>query len=583
MTDIDGNALSMSGTFGSSGFGTLEPGNGTLEEQIVFTGLVNNANGTTTLSGVSSVSFVYPYTQTSGLAKTHAGSVTFVISNTSGFYDKLTSKSDDETITGTWTFPSTDPNRAGIGSDTDTAVATAFVTLGQLSRQAIAGAANASTTVKGLVQLPTQAQTDARTTIGSTGAALVLTPDVVRSTKLSDTVDDSGSGNTYAITPVPAVAAYSTGIVVGFRATHTNTGAATLNVNGLGARTITKEGTTALASSDIIAGLFVQAEYGNGAGGFQMMNPVANPPLTSAAFNAAVKFGGTGADGALTVSSGTTTIDLGGLKYVVKNYSSIAITGTGKVTFSNAHANGTLIVLKSQGAVTLTSSQTPMLDGVGFGASGGAGSTNSSGNNATGANGSAGLGVVYQTNFGTGSTGAGVGTGGALPTFALFTSLTHPAFIKYGSVDGVGSGGGGGGVSGGGNSRVGTSGNGGNGGASIIIECNGAWNFTTANGVSVAGAGGTAGTNTSGAGGSIGGGGGGAGGFFLALYNTLTANSGTVVVSGGAGSAGVIANGAACGGGGGASILNTGANGSTTTGGDGGAGFSLIAANTEFA
>jgi len=104
MTDIDGNALSMSGTFGTIGFGTLEPGNGTLEEQISFTGLTNNANGTVTLTGVSSVTFTSPYTKTSGLLKTHAGSTTFVISNTSGFYDELTSKDDDETINGLWTF-----------------------------------------------------------------------------------------------------------------------------------------------------------------------------------------------------------------------------------------------------------------------------------------------------------------------------------------------------------------------------------------------------------------------------------------------------------------------------------------------
>jgi len=104
MTDIDGNALSMSGAFGDIGFGTLEPGNGNQEEQISFTGLVNNANGTTTLTGIKNVDFLYPYTQTSGLAKTHPGSSTFIISNTAGFYDKLTSKSDDEDITGKWTF-----------------------------------------------------------------------------------------------------------------------------------------------------------------------------------------------------------------------------------------------------------------------------------------------------------------------------------------------------------------------------------------------------------------------------------------------------------------------------------------------
>lgn len=95
--------------FGTIGFGTLQPGEGTLEEQISFTGVTQNVNGTATLTGVKTVDFLYPYTQTSGLAKTHAGSTSFVISNTSGFYDELTSKDNDETINGVWTF-NTPPN-----------------------------------------------------------------------------------------------------------------------------------------------------------------------------------------------------------------------------------------------------------------------------------------------------------------------------------------------------------------------------------------------------------------------------------------------------------------------------------------
>lgn len=104
MKDIAGNPLTMSADFGTIGFGTLEPGNGNNEEQISFTGITNNLNGTTTITGVSNVSFLYPYTQTSGLFKTHAGSTSFIISNTSGFYSKLASTDDDETINGIYTF-----------------------------------------------------------------------------------------------------------------------------------------------------------------------------------------------------------------------------------------------------------------------------------------------------------------------------------------------------------------------------------------------------------------------------------------------------------------------------------------------
>lgn len=93
MRDIDGNALSMS-DFGVIGYGTLDPGNGSLEEQVSFTGLTNNANGTTTLSGISSVTFYTPFTATSGLLKTHAGATPFIISNDAGFYNQIKSYID---------------------------------------------------------------------------------------------------------------------------------------------------------------------------------------------------------------------------------------------------------------------------------------------------------------------------------------------------------------------------------------------------------------------------------------------------------------------------------------------------------
>jgi hypothetical protein len=83
------------------------------------------------------------------------------------------------------------------------------------------------------------------------------------------------------------------------------------------------------------------------------------------------KFGGTGADSALTISSGTTNIDLGGVQVFVRNYTSISITGTGALTFTNPHANGTIIIFKSQGNVTITSSATRGIDLRLLGATGG--------------------------------------------------------------------------------------------------------------------------------------------------------------------------------------------------------------------
>lgn len=118
MKDIDGVVLAMT-NFGTIGFGTLEPGNGVQEEQISFSGITQNSNGTATLTGVKSVAMTrvaaVDYVVTNNITKTHAGGTIFVISNTVGFYDKLSSKADDETITGTWTF--TTPNYPVMTSD----------------------------------------------------------------------------------------------------------------------------------------------------------------------------------------------------------------------------------------------------------------------------------------------------------------------------------------------------------------------------------------------------------------------------------------------------------------------------------
>lgn len=72
---------------------------------------------------------------------------------------------------------------------------------------------------------------------------------------------DSGGSDAYAITLAPAITAYTTGMVIFFKANTANTGAATLNANGLGAKTIKKRGTVDLTDNDIIAGQFVAVQY----------------------------------------------------------------------------------------------------------------------------------------------------------------------------------------------------------------------------------------------------------------------------------------------------------------------------------
>jgi len=309
-----------------------------------------------------------------------------------------------------------------------------------------------------------------------------------------------------------------------------------------------------------------------GSASFEWNNGYFKTSVTVAGVSiASARFGGTGADGALTITSGTTTIDVGGAAVFVKNYTSISITGTGALAFTNPHANGTFIILKSQGAITLTSSATPNIDVSSMGAAAGAGHTGTG--PYSGANGNNGNSYyIYNTNAGGGGTGSSTGgPGGALPTLTP-VGLSNSSIAKYGGNLWLGAGGGAGGQA---NNSSGTSGGGGIGGGGLLIECGGAWNFT-----STIWSKGAAGTNASTHGG---GGGGGGGGFVKVLYASLTANSGTITTTGGTGGTNISETGST-GGGGGASALNAGGTGAVGagSGGTGGNGYSSVEKNVDF-
>lgn len=295
-------------------------------------------------------------------------------------------------------------------------------------------------------------------------------------------------------------------------------------------------------------------------------------------------FGGDGSDGALSISSGTTTLSIGSSNVLVKNYTSISVTSTGKLAFSNPASTGSIVFLRSQGDVTVTSTAT-CIDASSIGSSGGTGAT-STGAPVSGSNGTDTTNWMYATiKAGGGGVNSVGGAAGAVPTFGYYSSISDFLLVKYHAVF-CGAGGGGGAANA---STNAVGGNGGRGGGGLVIECGGAWNFTTASGISVAGGTGNNGTdngalNNTGAGG----GGGGAGCCFI-LYGSLTANSGTIVISGGTGgnNSPVAGNGQVYGGGGGGSIgagtaSTQSSSGSAKTGGDGATGYSLVALNKVF-
>lgn len=497
LKQIDGTTNITMTDFGTKGFMTLEPGNSSQEEQISFTGVTQNAGGTATLTGVKTVGFVSPYTETSGLAKAHPGGASAVISNTAGFYGRIATKDNDETITGTWDFTA---SPTAPEPTTDSQVATKKYV---------------SDTVTGAVGTATEA------TYGTTKLSVApATPGVPISVGDNDTrVPSQGENDALA----------------GTSGTPSSTN-----------KYVTNDDTSATSAASKV----VRAD---GSGKIDVGF------MPSSLF----KFGGTGADGALTLTTGTTNIDLGGVTVFTKNYTSISITGDAKITFTNPHANGTIVIFKSQGDVTITSSTVPAIDLRGIGAAAntvGIGTANSTN-------------YVPQLTWWSGNTPYEYS--GAIP--GLYQAAYISRFMNL-----FAGGGGGGGTAGNG----GTGGAGGRGGGGLYIECGGALNISST--INASGSNGTAGsggnspnqfykggygggsneTSTTAQGPAFGtygaaGGGGGGGGCIVILYNTLTSNTGTYTLTGGTG----------------------GRNWNNDVGseaGTGGAGLSIVAQNTYF-
>ena len=70
-----------------------------------------------------------------------------------------------------------------------------------------------------------------------------------------------GTADVITLTASPAITAYAAGQTFRFIASGANTTNVTVNVSGLGAKAVTKNGTTALAAGDIPSGMMVEITY----------------------------------------------------------------------------------------------------------------------------------------------------------------------------------------------------------------------------------------------------------------------------------------------------------------------------------
>lgn len=86
---------------------------------------------------------------------------------------------------------------------------------------------------------------------------------------------DTAANDSYVITLDKAPTEYTAGMVVYFKAVTANTGACTLNINGLGAKSLKSLNNQDPADNYIEAGSMVEAIYDGT--NFQLLQPDANP------------------------------------------------------------------------------------------------------------------------------------------------------------------------------------------------------------------------------------------------------------------------------------------------------------------
>ena len=172
------------------------------------------------------------------------------------------------------------------------------------------------------------------------------------------------------------MSAYATGQVFTFIASGTNTGATTLNINSLGAKAVTKNGSIALAAGDIVSGQAVTVFYDGTQ--FQINASPSYSGLSSV--NGIVKGNGSGVFSAATAGTdyagisnaqtftssqrGTVTTDNDlSFDMSVTNNFSCTPTGTGALTFTNITAGQSgYVILNNSGGYAITAAATTKVD-----------------------------------------------------------------------------------------------------------------------------------------------------------------------------------------------------------------------------
>jgi len=169
----------------------------------------------------------------------------------------------------------------------------------------------------------------------------------------------SGTNTVTGSAPI-SMTAYAAGQTFRFIVATTNTGSTTLNINSIGAKSITKNGTTSLSAGDLLINSVVEVIYDGTQ--FQLINPIA---ATSQAFPSGTRmsFQQTSAP------TGWTKDTTAGINDSAMRLVTGSVVNGGSVAFTTAFASQTpagsvsvTSITGTAGATTLTTSQIPSHD-----------------------------------------------------------------------------------------------------------------------------------------------------------------------------------------------------------------------------
>lgn len=161
---------------GEIGYGTVEPGSATNKEFISYTGITQNSDGSATLTGLTrGLDFqTSDETASTTLQKAHSGGSQFILSDSPQFFTQFWRLNTNATSTAILSFSSTTVPRYDENPIWANVASTTLTTKGYADDLAIAGAPDASQTVKGIVETATQLEVASSTSAGGTTANLFI-------------------------------------------------------------------------------------------------------------------------------------------------------------------------------------------------------------------------------------------------------------------------------------------------------------------------------------------------------------------------------------------------------------------------